>query len=83
MWEIIKLLQFQKYNRFFKSVRKLLKKAQFGKQMSGNKTMYMIFEKIIMYSKQIRESDKNDHEILENIEKTQKNCKFVVDEICF
>ena len=40
--------------------------------MSGNKTMYMIFEKIIVYSKQIRESDKNIHEILENIETTQK-----------
>ena len=51
--------------------------------MSGNKTMYMIFEKIIVYSKQIRESDKNVHEILENIEKTQKKCKFVIDEICF
>ena len=36
--------------------------------MSGNKTMYMIFEKIIVYSKQIRESDKNVHEILENID---------------
>ena len=51
--------------------------------MSGNKTKYMIFEKIIVYSKQICESDKTVHEILENIEKTQRKCKFVVDEICF
>ena len=40
--------------------------------MSGNKIMYMIFEKIIVYSKQIRESEKNVHEILENIEKNSK-----------
>ena len=40
--------------------------------MSGNKTMYMIFEKIIVYSKQIHEYDKNVHEILENIEKLKK-----------
>ena len=40
--------------------------------MSGSKIMFMIFKKMIVYSKHVRESEeKNVHEILENIQKNQ------------